>query len=88
MDVSKPAPSNQVMSGCHGDHHDAAEPQVNTPSNCCDDGCSMMGCHSASGLLSSINPPQFHARTTQNQSFNTGVVAHVSSSLYRPPILR
>ncbi len=48
----------------------------------------MMGCHTASALVGSLNTPVFNVRQMQSQNVNLGLVAKLSSSLYRPPILR
>jgi|TARA_R110000868_G_scaffold115792_1_gene308975 hypothetical protein len=89
MDNPASAPADQMMSGCHGDHDKSVKPHSdNTPADCCEDGCTMMGCHTASALVGSLNTPVFNVRQMQSQNVNLGLVAKLSSSLYRPPILR
>lgn len=79
--------SEQTMPGCHeavqtdsvidsGDH------------DCCKDGCSMMNCHSVSVLMSSVYALHILSLNVQNNRFEDVSFVNISSSLYRPPILR
>ena len=91
--------STQKMQGCHGRAQSSKAPHVmilttgsstkaSSTNDCCEDGCTMIGCHIACALVSSLRPHLLSTCQTQKHSANLGLVAKRSSSFYRPPIFR
>jgi len=79
---------------CHGDMvYQTETPQTSdTPTsgpddNCCDDGCSMIACHSVSVLLSSVDLIDLEVQNHSAFILSQAAVIKPATSLYRPPIL-
>jgi hypothetical protein len=83
-------------SHCHGDMDHTMAKQNNEPdplasstsdAECCEEGCPMTACHSASMMLTSVHLPSLGFHNPSNFFLKQAAVLEPVSSLYRPPIL-
>ncbi len=98
MKVGQSNSGGQESAGshCHGDldhtmakeNHESGPLASSTPdAECCEEGCPMTACHSASMMLTSVRLPSLGFHNPFNFFLKQVTALEPVSSLYRPPIL-